>query len=76
MRIADLTTGTGQLREALETLQIAWGETQEHWKDASARNVEENHLRPLAVEVAAAYPVILNLSSVFSQAERECGPWS
>jgi hypothetical protein len=76
MRIADLTTGTGQLRDAMETLQIAWAETKENWKDASARNLEEQHLTPLAVEVAAAYPVILNLASVLAQAERECGPWS
>jgi hypothetical protein len=76
MRIADLTTGTGQLRDALDTLQIAWGETKDNWKDANARNIEEEHLKPLAVEVAASYPVILNLASVLAQAERECGPWS
>lgn len=76
MRIADLTTGTGQLRDAMDKVQIAWSETKEHWKDASAKNLEEQHLTPLAVEVAAAYPVIMNLASVFAQAERECAPWS
>ncbi len=76
MRIADLTTGASQLRDALETLQIAWGTTTESWHDSSSRNLEEQHLQPLAVEVAAAYPVILHLSSVLAQAERDCGPWS
>lgn len=76
MRIADLSTGAAQLRDALETLQLSWQTTQESWRDASSRNLEEQHLKPLAVEVAAAYPVILHLSSVLAQAERECGPWS
>ncbi len=75
MRIADLNSGTGQLREALETLQIAWDTTKDYWKDANARNIEEQHLTPLAVDVTAAFPVIMNLSSVLAQAERECGPW-
>ena len=76
MRIADLTTGASQLRDALETLQIAWDTTKDSWNDASSRNLEEQHLKPLAIEVAASYPVILHLSSVLAQAERECGPWS
>jgi hypothetical protein len=76
MRIADLTTGAAQLRDAIETLQLAWRDTNDHWHDASSRNLEEEHLKPLAVEAAAAYPVILHLASVLSQAERECGPWS
>lgn len=76
MRIADLTTGAAQLRDALETLQIAWSETRDSWNDANSRNLEEQHLKPLATEVAASYPVILHLSSVLAQAERECGPWS
>jgi hypothetical protein len=76
MRIADLTTGASQLRDALETLQVAWGETKQAWRDSSSQNLEDEHLKPLAVEVAAAYPVILHLSSVLAQAERDCGPWS
>lgn len=76
MRIADLTTGASQLRDAQEVLQLAWQTTAEAWRDASSRNLEEQHLKPLAVEFAAAYPVILHLASVLAQAERECGPWS
>lgn len=76
MRIADLTTGASQLRDAHENLQIAWTATQELWNDGNSRNLEEQYLKPLAMEVAAAHPVILHLSSVLAQAERECGPWS
>jgi hypothetical protein len=76
MRIADMSTGVSQLCDALETLQIAWAETKESWSDANSRNLEEHHLKPLAVEVGAAYPVVLHLASVLAQAERDCGPWS
>jgi len=75
MRIADLSTGASQLRDAQESLHLAWAETKENWQDASSRNLEEQHLHPLAVAVAAAHPVILHLASVLAQAERECGPW-
>lgn len=75
MRIADLTTGSSQLRDALETVQLAWSNTQEQWQDASSRNLDEHHIKPLATAVAAAHPVILHLASVLAQAERECGPW-
>ena len=75
MRIADLTTGVSQLREALEQLQRTWSDTQQHWRDENSRHLEENHLQPLAREVAAAYPVIHELAVVLAQAERECRPW-
>ncbi len=75
MRIADLTTGASQLRDAEETLLLAWSDTKEQWQDASSRNLEEQHLKPLAVAVAAAHPVILHLASVLAQAECDCGPW-
>jgi hypothetical protein len=74
MRIADLSTGATQLRDALETLQLKWSDTQEQWDDASSRNLAENHLKPLATAVAAAHPVVLHLASVLAQAERDCGP--
>ena len=76
MRIADLTSGVCQLRDATESLQRAWSETRELWRDQNSRNLEENHLRPLASEVAAAFPIIHELAGVLAQAERECGPWS
>ena len=75
MRIADMSTGVSQLRDALEALQIAWGETKESWHDVNSRNLEENHLKPLATEVGATHPVVLHLASVLAQAERDCGPW-
>ena len=75
MRIADLNSGVCQLRDALEDLQRAWGHARESWRDDNSRNLEENHLRPLAGEVSAVDPVIQQLAKVQAQAERECGPW-
>jgi hypothetical protein len=75
MRIADLTTGETQLRDAFEQLQRTWSDTKPQWRDDNSRNLEENHLQPLAREVAAAYPVIHELAVVLAQAERDCRPW-
>lgn len=74
MRIADLTTGLSRLRDAHDALRRAWAEASDDWQDANSRNIEENHLQPLANELAAAFPAIQQLQGVFAQAERECGP--
>lgn len=75
MRIADLTTGANQLRDAMDVLQRAWGDAREHWNDANSHDIEEHHLRPLARELAATFPAIEQLALILAQAERECGPW-
>ncbi len=75
MRIADLNTGAGQLRDAIETLRHSWSETREHWHDDNSRHFEENHLRPLASDLASAFPAIDQLAAILAQAERDCGPW-
>ena len=75
MKIADLTSGVCQLRDAFEKLQRAWAVTCDSWRDENSRGLEEHHLRPLAAQLAAVDPVIHQLASVLAQAERECGPW-
>jgi hypothetical protein len=75
MRIADLTSGVCQLRDAMEEMQRAWSNTRQSWRDENSRQLEENHLLPLASEVAAVDPVIHQLAAVLAKAERECGPW-
>jgi hypothetical protein len=76
MKVADVTTGVSQLRDALEQLQRTWADTREHWRDENSRLLEENHLQPLVREATAAYPVIHELAAVLAQAERECRPWN
>ncbi|MBI3865109.1 MAG: hypothetical protein HY290_24815 [Planctomycetia bacterium] len=75
MRIADLNTGAAQLRDALDGLRQAWSDASPHWNDANSRNFEESHLRPLASDMASAFPAIDQLATVLAQAERACGPW-
>ena len=75
MKIGDLSSGVGQLQEALENLQRAWADTQPHWNDASSRNLEENHLKPLGSEVAGAYTAIQHLGDVLAKVRRDCEPW-
>jgi hypothetical protein len=75
MKIADLNTGAGQLRDAIESLRQAWSDVAAHWNDANSRNFEEHHLRPLASDLASAFPAIDQLASILNQAGRECGPW-
>jgi hypothetical protein len=74
MRIASLDSGRDQLRDAGETLERAWADTCEVWKDANARNVEENHLAPLHVELVKMLSAIQLLDDVLKQAGRECEP--
>jgi len=74
MRIADLATGMSRLRDAHDALRRAWAEASESWNDANSRNIEENHLLPLAVELSTAFPSMQQLADVFGQAERACGP--
>lgn len=75
MKIADLSGGSGQLREAMEVLQRSWRETQEHWRDANSRRLEDDHLQPLARAVASTFPAIQHLAAALAEAERECGEW-
>jgi len=75
MRNGEIITSISQLRDAVDTLQAAWNLTRDEWRDANSRHLEENHLQPIAVEVAAAYSAIQRLADEFGQAERACGPW-
>jgi hypothetical protein len=75
MRSGELITSISQLRDSLGTLDAAWNRTREQWRDGKSRNLAENHLQPIAVEMMSAYSAIQRLAEVLSQAERACGPW-
>ncbi|HEY3967050.1 MAG TPA: hypothetical protein VGM05_20980 [Planctomycetaceae bacterium] len=74
MRIADLNTGASQLRDAIESLRHAWSDVGAHWNDSNSQDFAENHLRPLASDLASTFPAIDQLAAVLAQAGRECGP--
>ncbi|MSR58371.1 MAG: hypothetical protein EXS05_11955 [Planctomycetaceae bacterium] len=75
MRIAELGSGIGRLRDAVETLEAAWQQTQHDWTDENSRNIYENHLKPMLIEVTSAYAAIQLLADELAKAERECEPW-
>jgi uncharacterized protein YukE len=71
MNVGNLQAGSGRLQEALEELQRAWSETTEVWKDANARNFDEQYLRTIAEEINVAIPAISHLAQVLQTAHRE-----
>jgi hypothetical protein len=75
MKLADLNTGAGQLRDAFENLRQAWSDTREHWNDDNRRRFEDDHLQPLSSALSLVFPAIEQLAQVVHQAGRECGPW-
>ena len=74
MRFANLDTGRDQLQEASVVLKLAWQETREHWRDANSRNIEENHLEPLHLELVKTLSAIQHLDDILKQAARDCEP--
>lgn len=74
MNLANLTAASGRLRDAVDVLNNVWAETQVHWNDGNSRHLDENHMRPLGIEVVSAYAAIQGLADVLTKAERECGP--
>lgn len=75
MRNGEIITSISQLRDAVDTLQAAWNRTRDEWRDGNSRHLEENHLQPIAVEIAGAFSAIQRLAEEIGHAERECGPW-
>lgn len=67
-----LAAGSAKLAEALECLEDAWRETTEQWDDATARNFEEKHLRPLFRDCKATLETTAQLREVLLKAYREC----
>jgi hypothetical protein len=67
-----LSSGAAKLSEALECLQEAWQETSQEWEDATARNFEENYLRPLLRQCSATLETTSQLQEVLTKAYRDC----
>ena len=74
MQVVSLSTGPARIREALETLEIAWSETKDEWDDASSRNFEENHVQPIGPKVRQAMDAISRLRDAVARVGRDCEP--
>ena len=70
----DLQSPIAALREVGDDIQREWEETKPYWSDANATMIEEEHLRPLLIELQSAMSTMLRLSELAQQARRECLP--
>jgi hypothetical protein len=67
-----LTSAAVDLANALESARDAWGATRPVWKDAVARDFEENHWRPLEDQTLAVLQALDRLVPVLATALRDC----
>jgi hypothetical protein len=72
MKICDLHTGVIRLSRAARDLRDQWLQTKDDWHDQNRRDIERNHLEPLAPEITLTLAAIQRLAEVLEQAEREC----
>jgi len=72
MRKADLLTGAGRIRHALEVLEITWNESTAEWNDAVSRNFQEHHLEPMVPRLKLALDAIGRMNLLINEAERDC----
>jgi hypothetical protein len=72
MRIGDLTTGAAKLRLSLESLDQIWSEVREQWRDANARQFEENYLWEVRPRIKGTMEAMARLANVLAKAYQEC----
>ena len=68
-----LTTGRAQLFSAAKALAEQWDQTRRDWDDPVSKNLEEEHLAPLQVQVQDTLRAIDRLAAVLGEMQRECG---
>ncbi|MCH8828763.1 MAG: hypothetical protein IID45_04220 [Planctomycetes bacterium] len=74
MSVGNFSSGAARLHTAARSLEKSWAETREHWKDETARSLEETHLAPIAEQVQETLAATAKLAEVVSKAARECEP--
>lgn len=73
MNRGDLTTGSAQIRESLQNLEIRWVDSKQSWRDQVAAEFERRFIEPIEPKTRAALNGIERLGQVFTQARQECG---
>lgn len=74
MKVAQFSTPVAKLQGAMENLQRAWIDAQQHWEDATSDNIQRAHLEPLLKELKEIIDSTVPLSEGMMQAQRACGP--
>ena len=72
MAMGSLIDGSGQLKAAADQLEETWAAAREEWQDAVSRNLDDEHLEPLFVQVRTTLDAIARLNGVLVSACREC----
>ncbi len=72
MRIGNLSGGSAQLTDSLDSLKAAWAETTTRWDDSTSRRFYKERLEPLGPITGRALSAIQRLTEVLAKAEREC----
>jgi hypothetical protein len=72
MRIGDLSGGSAQLNDSLDSLRTAWAETATRWDDPTSRRLYKERLEPLEPISRKALSAIQRLTEVLAKAERDC----
>ena len=68
-----LSAGSSKLNLALKDLRLRWEETKTRWKDPVSEAFEENHWRPLEMQVQATLRAIDRLGQELGWARQDCG---
>lgn len=74
MRIGNCISGRTKLQEAVDALHLAWSDATEHWRDDTARNIEENHLVNASHILKETIEATGHFQDIVFRAFRDCSP--
>ena len=72
MRPWDFDTSNGQMRKAMQDLQVAWEETTNDWTDHVSEKFCDEHLEPLLPAMKMANEAISRMQNLTNQIQQEC----
>ncbi len=67
-----LFTGRAKLYDGMKTLRAHWDDIQQIWKDPVRDEFEEQHWKPLEVQLHSAMRAIDRLDQVLTKMRRDC----
>ena len=67
-----MTSAAVDLSNALKTVDLAWAEVREGWKDSVSRDFETNQWQPVDFQTRAVIGAMDRLAPVLAKALRDC----
>jgi hypothetical protein len=74
VKVGQFSTPLAKLHGAMEVLQRAWIDTQQHWDDATSESLDRVHIEPLMRELKEIIESTVPLTEGMAQAQRACAP--